>query len=471
MSTETADPGTVADPGDRVRAVRRRYARRGDAPTARGRAYSVYLTAVLALVYAGPVVGLAATSRPLLSPDTPGATTATACLLTAAAVAAAQLAGRFWGPLILPPFLLHVLATTDLPPERYLAPIARRRLAYAALGTLTALATAALLATGGLLPRALALAAGLAALTPVAWLWGQLRTVRANLLLTIGTAATTAAAALLGPDAAWLLAGATALAAPLLGRPALRALRTADLARLAREAARAADARTFAGTGTLHRALDLYRPEPRGLTTALARPDGRPRGPLAHGAVRALRTPGRTLAGVLCLTAAAVLLALGSGPAGAVLLYAGSGWIGETWRGLRDELTLTPLYGPRGGGPFARALPWPVTAVALATAPAVLLQPPLPALLTAATALLVLSARLLREMKNDLPVELLLPIITPFGDLAAARVFLWQFDGLAAVLTGTLLATALPTTTALLTTLALTAYCTRTALHRPRRSS
>ncbi|MEU3748648.1 MULTISPECIES: hypothetical protein [Streptomyces] len=84
-----------------------------------------------------------------------------------------------------------------------------------------------------------------------------------------------------------------AVAAAVLGRSAFRSIRTVDLARLARASARAAEARTFARTGTLHHALDLYRPEPRGLTTALTRPDGRLRGHLAQGAVRALRTRGR----------------------------------------------------------------------------------------------------------------------------------------------------------------------------------
>ncbi|MEW5633295.1 hypothetical protein AB1388_43165, partial [Streptomyces hydrogenans] len=81
------------------------------------------------------------------------------------------------------------------------------------------------------------------------------------------------------------------------------------LARLARESARAAEARTFALTGTLHHALDLYRPAPRGLPTALTRPDGRLRGPLAQGAVRALRTRGRTSAAVALLAAGGAALA------------------------------------------------------------------------------------------------------------------------------------------------------------------
>ncbi|MFE5797531.1 hypothetical protein ACFQ8C_33830 [Streptomyces sp. NPDC056503] len=508
MTTDTPVGTAEAGPGDRVRAVRHLYARRGDRGTAREWAYPVYLTVVLVLVYVVPVVHLAGTSRALVSLESPEAATPVAALVAAAAVWGGQLAGRFWGPLVLKPFLLHVFVSTDLPPPHYLGAIARRRLLCAGLGTVLAVVTAAFLLTdvfdrpgGALLPQGVAVAVGTGAVAPVAWLWGQVGTVRENLLLAAGTAAVAVAvaplggSALLGGGGPWLAAVVPAVAAAPLARSAFRSLRTVDLARLAREAARAADAQTFAWTGTLHHALDLYRPAPRGYASALVRPDGRLRGHLAQGAVRALRTRGRTVAAAVFLTAGGALLTLGvaepqartatlSWVVGAAAVYGGSGWVGETWRGLRDELVLAPLLGPRWGGAPARALTWPVVAVAGATglaAGAVLLagrplrdgRPPADtALLVAGSVVLVLGARFLREMKTDLPVELLLPVVTPLGDLAGLRVFVWQFDGLVAVLVGVLVMDGLPSASgAALTAAGLAACCVLMGLRRTRRAS
>ncbi|MEW5627399.1 hypothetical protein AB1388_12630, partial [Streptomyces hydrogenans] len=83
---------------------------------------------------------------------------------------------------------------------------------------------------------------------------------------------------------------------------------------------------------------------------------------------------------------------------------------------------------------------------------------------------LVLGARFLREMKTDLPAALLVPLVTPFGDLAALRVFLWQFDGLAVVLAGALVTYRLPAASATLTALALAAWCVWAGLRRTGRS-
>lgn len=490
-----------ADPRARVHAVRHRYAHRGDRATVQDRAYTAYLTVILGAVYVAPVVYLVRTTQALLSLESPEAATPVACLVAAAAVWGAQLTGRFWGPLVLKPFLLHVFTSTDLSPTHYLGAFARRRLAYAGLGTLLAVCTATFLATdlfdhpgSGLLPQGVAVAAGIGVVASVAWLWGQVRTVRENVLLAAAVAAVAVAVALLGRSASlgggglWLVTGVLAVAAAALGRSAFRSVRTVDLARLARESARAAEAQTFAWTGTLHHALDLYRPQPRGLTHALTRPDGRLRGHLAQGAVRALRTRGRAIAAAVFLPAGAALLTLGvvepdarlatpAWLAGAVGVYLGSGWVGETWRGLRDELTLAPLLGEWWGGMLARTLAWPVVAVmvpvGLASGVTTMTRWPLQAagadtaLLVTGTVVLVLGARFLREMKTNLPVELLLPIITPLGDLSALRVFVWQFDGLAVVLTGILVMNEMPTAPgAALAALGIAACCVWAGLRR-----
>ncbi|MFH9747310.1 hypothetical protein ACH4MN_23100 [Streptomyces anulatus] len=467
----------------RVQAVRQRYARRGGRTTVRGRAYPAYLVALFTVFYLVPVVHARSTSPAPFSVSSVNFSAGAAPLVCGLAVAVCwggQLAGRFWGPLVVQPFLLHVLMSTDLSPAHYLGTIARRRLAYAGTVTLLAVCSAAYLATdlfdraGTALPG-LAVAAGTSAVAAAAWLWGQVRAVRDNFLLAgaVGASALVVAAVSgTAPDGRyghWLAALVPALLAAAIGPPAFRALPSIDLARLARESARASQARAYAWTGTFHHALDLYRPEPRGLTSALIRTDGSLRGYLAQGVVRALRTPGRAAAAATLLPVGGASLThgvagSGGGPewwwwaAGSVGVYLGSGWVGETWRGLRDELTMAPLFGERWGGLPARALAWPVVAVTAGTflggALVALFRWPLPTgragstvLLVAGSVVLVLGARFLREMKLHLPLELLLPVITPFGDLSGLRVVAWQFDGIVVVLTGVALMNAVPSAT------------------------
>lgn len=490
----------VAGDRDRVAAVRQRYARRGDRATVRGRTYVAYVVALFALLYLVPVVHAASTSPALLLVGSPARAAAAAGWLAAAVCWGAQLAGRFWGPLILQPFLLHVFTSTDISPACYLGTVARRRLAVAATATLLAVSSAAYLATD-LFRRpetglpGFAVAAGLSGVAAAAWLWGQIRSIRDNFVLATAVGALSLAVPVVsraasGEGAAlWLLAGVLAVSAVLLGRVASRSVGAVDLARLARESARADQAGTYALTGTLHHALDLYRPEPGGFTSALLRPDGRLRGHVTQGAVRALRTPGRAAAAAAALAAGGAALTLGAGGpegrlstacwiAGAVGVYLASGWVSETWRGLRDELTSPPLFGERWGGMLARALTWPVTAVAagaaLAGGLALAPQGPLRAgqfaaavLLVTGTLILVLAARFMREMKLEMPLGLLLPVITPFGDLSGLRVVAWQFDGLVAVVLGVVVLSAAPSApVALLLAAVVGACCVWAGLRR-----
>ncbi|SCK51349.1 hypothetical protein H181DRAFT_04647 [Streptomyces sp. WMMB 714] len=466
-----------ADAKSRVHAVWHQYARRGDRSTVRGRAYTVYLVALFALIYLVPVVYTASTSPALVPVDSPADAVPFVCALAAVVCWGAQLAGRFWGPLVILPFLLHVFTTTDISPAAYLGTIARRRLGFAGAAVLLSTCTAAYLTTDlfhdvGTALQSLSVAAGLSALAATAWLWGQVREMPGNLLLASGAGAGALAVTVIshtfpqGGGGLWLAALALVTTAAVLGRAGFRSVPAVDLARLARESARASQAQTYAWTGTLHHALDLYRPEPRGRTTALIRTDGTLRGYLSQGAIRALRTPGRATAAVmLLLTGGAVLtlgaaapegrLALSSWIGGAVCVYLGSGWVSETWRGLRDELTLPPLYGEWWGGTLARTLAWPVLAVTVGTfAGGVLaivaswpLRDTTPAgalLLLAGSLTVVLGARFLREMKLHLPLELLLPVVTPLGDLSGLRVVAWQFDGLVAVVVAIAVIDAVP---------------------------
>ncbi|MFI1226595.1 MULTISPECIES: hypothetical protein [unclassified Streptomyces] len=496
-----APAAAASDARARVQAVHRGYARRGGRATVRGRAYPAYLVALFTVFFLVPVIHARSTSTApfsVSSASLPAGAVPLVCALATAVCWGGQLAGRFWGPLVVQPFLLHVLVSTDLSPAHYLGTIARRRLAYAGTATLLSLGSAAYLATdlfdrpGTALPG-LAVLAGVSAVAAAAWLWGQVRPVRDNLLLAGAVGVFALVVAALGgaaPDGRFghgLAALLPAVLAAALGPPAFRALPAIDLARLARESARASQAQAYAWTGTLHHALDLYRPEPRGFTSALLRTDGLLRGYLAQGAVRALRTPGRAAAAVTLLPAGGASLThgvagSGGGPewwwaAGAVAVYLGSGWVGETWRGLRDELTLAPLFGGRWGGLPARTLAWPVVAVTAGTClgggAVALLRWPLPdgragstVLLVAGSVVLVLGARFLREMKLHLPLELLLPVITPFGDLSGLRVLAWQFDGIVVVVTGVAVMNAVPTAPGAAAAVCLAACCVLAGLRR-----
>ncbi|KFG73760.1 hypothetical protein [Streptomyces mutabilis] len=93
-----------ADARDRVHAVRHRYARRGDRASAGGRAYTVYLVALFGVFFLVPALLAAADSPGPVSVGTPTDATPMACALVVTACWGAQVAARFWGPLVLQPF-------------------------------------------------------------------------------------------------------------------------------------------------------------------------------------------------------------------------------------------------------------------------------------------------------------------------------------------------------------------------------
>ncbi|MFY1679454.1 hypothetical protein [Streptomyces sp. WMMC905] len=476
-ATTEGGPSVCPAPRERVRAVRRRLRRADGDVTVRDRLFTLYLLALFAGFFLIPALHAASRAEAPVSLTSPASAANALCVAAAPVCWAAQIAGRIWGPLLLPPLPLHVFVSTDLPPEEYLGPVARRRLASMAGCVLVLGGLGVHLGTDALdRPAVAAVAAlpllGAAALAATAWLWGQVRTVPENLALAalVGagglTVATTGRLLGEGVTGAWIVASAPAVTAAVVGRLALRSATQVDLGLLVRWSARADQARTYTVTGTAHHALDLYRPEPRGLGGSLLRPDGRPRGPLSRGAVRAARTPGRTGAGIALTAAAGVLSAVGAaegagGPAawlwvsGAFLAYLGAGWVSEAWRDVRDQSTLPPLF---GGGWWTRcveALAWPLlvvvtvmaSAAALTTAarwPAGERSPGETCLLIAGSAVLVLGARYLREMKSHLPLRLLTPLPTPMGDLSGPRLLLWQFDGVVVVVVGAALTHAMP---------------------------
>ncbi|GAA1730885.1 hypothetical protein GCM10009710_09350 [Aeromicrobium alkaliterrae] len=472
--------------GERITAVWQIHRRRDGRGSPGGRAYGVYLIALAAALYVVPAGVLVARELGTIGRQTAESDlrpVALACV--AACWLGALVLGRFWGPLVMPPFVLHVLQSTDLPPPTYLTRVARRRIIGASL-VVTLLAVLLALGINRAFGRidVVVVSVASALLTGViagsCWLIGQLRsglvvaTTGAALLavsatalvvdlqpIPLATLVAQGASPSVGSDVLLGLAQLAAVAA-LVGWAAHRAIMLASPDRLARESTRAAQALVFTGTGTFHDALALYRPRPAGLRHALLRHDGRLRGPVAHGVVRALRTPVRAGFGLACLLAGSTLASVGTawsgaadglGPtstwtAGAVLVYLGAGWISETWRSLRDELYLPALLGGRDGGAAVRHTTWPILASLVTglvgwSASHVLLEatdlarggPDVAAsVLMALTVVVALAARFLREMKVQLPVETLTPIVTPFGDLSGLRVLAWQFDGLLTVM-------------------------------------
>lgn len=464
-------PGGRDSARERRAAVRAVVRARRSRPPVSARLYTAYLGVLAAVVYVVPVAVLVAQDLP--SPAGPGASWAAldGHAVPAVGVLAALTAGGVWGPLVLSPFVLHVLTDTDGDPVATLSDVVGRRVAVAAVvvGALAA-AAAVVLATGGAVVIAAAGVSGavLGITVAIAWLVGQVAPPGPRALLGASwLALVTAAAATPGlavPVAA-ALGGIRASVGALLGGLVLQTMvlvlagvaathwwRGVDVARLRRDAARVAGARAYVATGTVHDALDLFRPPPIAVGSVISQRTGRVRSLVAQGVVRAGRTPSRGAAGVVALVLGGALIPLGaeadsaspSWPAlvgGAVLAYVGIGWVCTTWTGLRDQLLLPPVH---GGGPRAavrRASLFPVTVVSasavlgLVGVAVVTEEPPGVGTVVAALGMagVVLAGRFLREMKSMLPVDLLTPIPTPFGDLSGLRVFVWQVDGLVVV--------------------------------------
>lgn len=460
--------------GARVRAVWAVHRGRNGRMDLRSRAYGLYVVALFVLFYVAPGIVLAAERLHDLGGEGARDWQAASAGLVLGLVLGAQVLGVLLGPLVLPPFLAHVLATTELRPRAYLTRTALRRLTLTGLAVATPLGFALVSLTFAAdLPQvaaALLTCLGVGLLVSTSWLAGQVLGPRGNLtwaVVTVGVAALMATSPLsplalveaeqgVSPaPGVWI--GVLSLAAAVGGALAWLIVQTDDLdpRRLEQEAARFSQAQMYAGTGSLHDALDLFRPRPVGARSGVLRPDGLPRTPLAGAARRAVRTPYRLAAGAISLLTgpgltigaltglegqARIWLTIG----GMVTTYAGAGWTGEGWRVLRDELRLPPLLGERLGGPFVRHLPWPLglaggltVAVSLA---ALMVEAGIGAVVLGVVGLVVaLSARLLREMKHLLPVDLLVPLPTPFGDLSGMRVLLWQLDGPAVVIGGAVL--------------------------------
>ncbi|MFC0249434.1 hypothetical protein ACFFIO_13090 [Citricoccus parietis] len=476
----------------RVSAVWSAYRRRSGRTVARTHAYRIYLGLLIGLPY-GLAIGQAATTALWDALQIGGGAVLQGWGLgiVLALLVTAQLVGRYVGPLIMPPFVLHVLLSSDLPPRSYLRPLAWRRavLPVVLVGFPWCAVALGLGITGGFgagwIVSSAASGLLLGALMAGAWLSGQVLSARRSALLTLGFAVMGALALALAPAGAVQLVPAVAFpdAAPLTGSGdaaeaelwlgllvqavlavalwvgALRSMDAPDRRRLVKASARADQARIFAGNGSFHDALDVYRARAGGPRTSLVRPDGRLAGHLQLGARRAFRTPGRTLAGLAALVGGTVLIAVGASAtvlawvAGALLVYLGSGWVSDSWRMVRDEFLTEPLYGPAHGGLLGRHFPWTLISVAMSSGVGILAAglgmvafgfagapwDPAQVLPVVATVLIALPARFMSEMKSDLPLSLLTPVGTPFGDFSGVMILAWQVDSLILVISAVVL--------------------------------
>lgn len=241
---------------------------------------------------------------------------------------------------------------------------------------------------------------------------------------------------------------------------------------------RIADARLYSSTGSFGDAAELFRDRPRHRGNALMRwavqgPATGLRGAFSGfvaDVAAATRTPRRLVLGFSSMVLGVLLVSLCLGAAGpgspqededlllilvpaillgTALLHVGSGAIADGWRSLKDEFDAAPLFGWAARQATLRRLAWPCAAGLVAvglghltalTASWWLGEHPgatigWSAVLTG----VVLSARFMQTMRDrQMPLDSLVPIPTPFGDLSGLKVLFWVAEGLVVSLTAAL---------------------------------
>ncbi|MFI8594756.1 hypothetical protein ACIGCK_10070 [Microbacterium sp. NPDC078428] len=432
-------------------------------------AYAVLMVALVTIVPLARALWLSATSTAgiaiFMSPVAPGVT----ALVVAALWAGALLLGRDRGPALLPPFLTHALAGSDLPRfETFRRPILRAGLLVIAMTTLAAALVGGSLACRGLtdpLSAVLFVAAGalVGIITTVAWLAGQ-SFPRAAVLIALSLLALGALTAVVPPLHAFVPWGWVGLAYPGSGSPhvlALLAALTAALvavvpvlldrlrvAELLAQAARWESATTHAAGLDLGAAATVYQGRPHlGRHVRAIRSTGRLSLTfLFRDAIGATRTPGRLIVGLLVLASAGVLIALAFAPAApgwlfgaaaGVLLFAGLGPLTDGIRHAASVASDFPLYGISDERLLANHALFPLAVVVIVLLVAVAvcsivagIAAAAPIVSSLAAGLLTLIARVSNALKGSLPPALLTPIPTPMGDLGAGARLVWAFDGL-----------------------------------------
>lgn len=395
---------------------------------------------------------------------------ASAGLIVAAVWAAALLLGRERGPALLPPFLLHALATSDLPYRVvFRGPLLRCGALVVAICTGAAGLTGASLAHRGFASAEQAVVftivgALVGVVASAAWLAGQTHP-RVALPVAIGVVAL-ASGGLSSPALqtstpwGWVgLAYPLGTAPPLLGALAgLVALALVAIAvvpallsrlRPAETAVQAArwQAATSSALGTeFGAAATVYRKAPHvGRRVRAVRPGhGLGVAFFVRDAIGAARTPGRLVVGLIALGVGGLLLGyavVSPGPgwllgaAAGLIVFAATGPLTDGIRHAAAVAADAPLYGIGDGRLLVSHSMLPLAVVVL-----VLVSAAVVVSLSAANGAPILSAMALgvttlllrvgQALKGPLPPVLLTPISSPMGDPMAAVRVLWALDGL-----------------------------------------
>lgn len=417
------------------------------------RAFAAYAVIMVVIVAVAPLVRalwLSATSAEGIALLASATTPTALSFIVTALWAGALLVGRDRGPALLPPFPLHVLATSDIQRSTvFRGPLLRNGLLVTASTTAVATFAGAVLVSRGLGDphTAIAFAAGgalVGMIATVAWLVGQTlpRTSLAFAFAVVGLAAFGVVMTNLFVLAT-LATALIALVSTLLNR--------LSLATLTAQAARWESATVFASGLDFASATSTCRGRPRvGRHMRAVRP-GRSLAVtfLLRDAIGAIRTPGRLIVGISAVAVAGVLMTLALAPAApTVLLGAAAGLVlfaglGPLTDGLRHAASVAadlPLYGLSDEVlvGFHALFPLAVVTVVLVLAAVVgttLLETSLggPLVASLALALVALVTRVSSALKGMLPPALLTPIPTPAGDVSILLQLTWVVDGVIVV--------------------------------------
>ncbi|MGM7696963.1 hypothetical protein [Microbacterium sp. A84] len=436
------------------------------------RGYLAYMVLMVALVAVAPVaraVWLSATSMEglalFMSPAAPGVTV----LVVAGLWSGALVLGRDRGPALLPPFLTHALAASDLPrSDTFRGPVLRAGALVTVLITIVAGLVAGSLMSQGLADLFSAVTftlvgAMVGVITTVAWLAGQVfpRAAAPGALGVIVLGTITALVPVMQPFTPW---GWVGIAYPGNGSPHILAellavtvalvaaapvlMNRLGHAELATQAARWDSATVYAAGMDFSTAAALYQGRPhRGRGIRAVRPMRRLSGTFfIRDAIGAVRTPGRLIVGVLSLTAGAVLIAFAFAPgnpgwllaaAAGLVVFAGLGPVTDGLRYAASVASDFPLYGISDEHLLANHLLFPLSVVVIVLVVAVVVCAVIagigaaaPILSSLILGMLALVARVCNALKGPLPPVLLAPIPTPMGDVGAAIRMAWALDAL-----------------------------------------
>lgn len=455
---------------ERRQGFREVYRERGDAGDSRELAFTVYsavLVTIVALVPVARSAVLVMTEDPVRSmlagPDGVRAFAVLWCGVLSLGV----FLGALRGPALESPLASWTLGANDIPRRASLrAPLVRNAALVAgfssAIALLPGVALLAIEVTSSLgLVLVVVSAFAFSVLMSFGWLVGQVLGPSFAWLIStglLGLGLLTVAVPTLLPAAPWWWVAQTfaakaeswpllaligiALVAGAIAPPLLDRVRGPSLLS---QALRWESARVATITGDIELTLALFRPLPTlGRRWRAVRPGAGAAGTYWwRGLVGAARTPVR-------LVGALVLLVLGNvafagtaggspnasalaGAAAALVIFIGLGPLADGLRHASEAAAAPALYGFSRITHVALLAVFPASVefasavtAGLAVAPAA----PLGVLATVLTGAVVLLCRVLHSAKGPLPLALLSPVPTPFGEASSLVVLGWQLDAL-----------------------------------------